>query len=310
MKKSFILIVSIFCCLSIISAQKNQNYTLSSPNGKIQIIVDASVKLQWSVKFGQTQILKPSEISMKLGDGLIMGDAAKVVSSTIENVDKKINALNYKKAIITDQYKQLSLAFKGDYGIIFRAYNDGVAYRFYTKKKGEITILSEEANFIFEKDENIYIPYVNNPEYDKYQCSFENLYQYLPLSKINKDTIAFAPVLVDFSNGMKVAITEADLEDYPGMFLKAGKENYTLSGDFAAYPLSELEGGHNNLQAFVTKRADYLAKTAGTRNFPWRVIIISEQDKELLNNDMVYKLASTSRIADVSWIKPGKVAWD
>jgi alpha-glucosidase len=74
--------------------------------------------------------------------------------------------------------------------------------------------------------------------------------------------------------------------------------------------LEDKQGGHNSLQAFVTKRADYIAKTQGTRMFPWRVVIISASDKELLNNDMVYRLASPSRVEDTSWIKPGKVAWD
>ncbi len=310
MKKKYIILVLLVCCTGYLYAQKNQNFSLSSPNGKIQVVIDANAKLQWSVKYGPNQIISPSVISMKLQDGLVMGDVVKVVSSTIENVDKKINALNYKKAVIADQYRQLSIAFKGDYGVIFRAYNDGVAYRFYTKKKGTITVQSEEASFNFENDEQVYIPYVNHSKYDMYQVSFENLYQHIPLSKINKDTLSFAPVLIDFSNGIKAVITEADLEDYPGMFLKSGNQNFSLHGDFAAYPLEELQGGHNNLQSYVTKRADYLAQTSGTRNFPWRVVIISEQDKDLLNNDMVYKLASASRIADVSWIKPGKVAWD
>jgi len=310
MKNNFILILIFIGSCGLLYAQKNQNFSLASPDGNILVSIETGTKLKWSVKYGQAQIISPSVISMKLQDGLVMGEMTKVASSTIENVDKKIDALNYKKAVIIDQYKQLSISFKGDYGVIFRAYNDGVAYRFYSKKKGEITILSEEANFNFEKDELAYIPYANTPVKDKYQCSFENFYQHINLSKIDSAKVAFAPLLVDFSNGMKAAITEADLEDYPGMFLKAGNQNFSLAGDFAAYPVEEIQGGHNNLQSIVTKRTDYLAKTSGNRNFPWRVIILSKQDKDLLNNDMVYKLASASRVADVSWVKPGKVAWD
>ena len=125
-----------------------------------------------------------------------------------------------------------------------------------------------------------------------------------------KDTVAFAPVLIELPNNKKAVITEADLEEYPGMFLTNGKTGTGLRGDFAPYVLAQLQNERNPVQALVTKRADYIARTNGTRSFPWRIVIISTSDKDLLNNDMVYRLASPSRVQDVSWIKPGKVAWD
>ena len=125
-----------------------------------------------------------------------------------------------------------------------------------------------------------------------------------------KDTVAFAPVLVELTNNKKAVITEADLEEYPGMFLTNGKEGRGLSGDFAPYVLSELQNERNPVQALVTKRADYIAKTQGSRVFPWRIVIIRANDKDLLNNDMVYRVASPSRVPDASWVRPGKVAWD
>ena len=156
----------------------------------------------------------------------------------------------------------------------------------------------------------VYFPYANDPQYDAFQISFENDYVHVPISEIEKDTVGFAPVLVELPNGIKAAITEADLESYPGMFLKAGTNAFSLEGVFAGFPLQEVRGGHNDLQSFVTERANYIAKTSGKRKFPWRVVIISEEDKELLNNDLVYQLASPSRLDDTSWVKPGKVAWD
>jgi alpha-glucosidase len=195
--------------------------------------------------------------------------------------------------------------------VIFRAYNDGAAYRFALNKKDSIVVNAERATFNFQDDYFVFIPYVNDAHNnDVFETSFENNYQHLRFSEIKKDTLAFAPVLVELRNGIKAAVTEADLEEYPGMFLQAQEKSNSLHGVFAPFPLEEKQGGHNNLQSFVMKRADYIAKTSGKRTFPWRVVIVSEQDKDLLNNDMIYKLASPSRVKDLSWIKPGKVAWD
>jgi alpha-glucosidase len=292
-------------------AQKSKSFTLLSPNGKIQLKIEAGEKLQWSVMHQSTSVIAPSPISLQMKGGETLGANAKISSSKNERINNKIAALHYKKDTVEDNYSQLTLNCKGDDGVIFRAYDDGVAYRFFAKKKDSIIIQSEEANFNFTDDDSAFIPYSNDPHNgDKYECSFENTYQHIKLSQFKKDTVAFAPVLVELKEGNKVVITEADLEDYPGMFLTNGKNANSLRGDFAPYVLEDKQGGHNSLQAFVTKRADYIAKTQGTRMFPWRVVIISASDKELLNNDMVYRLASPSRVEDTSWIKPGKVAWD
>lgn len=311
MKKVLHFTLLLFLSTLTLYAQKKQSFQLSSPDGKIQVKVEAGAKLQWSVRHGAQSIVEPSFVSMKLAGGETLGDQAKIVSSKTDKISDKFTAINYKKAVVEDIYNQLTLQCKGDYGIYFRAYNDGVAYRFFTKKKDSITVLSEEAGFNFKDDNLVYLPYVNDAHNnDVYETSFENLYQHIKLSQIIKDTLAFAPILVELANNKKAVITEADLEEYAGMFLQAGKQGYSLNGQFAPYPLEEKKGGHNDLQAFVMKRANYIAKTAGTRTFPWRVVIISENDKDLLNNDMVQKLASPSRLSDISWIKPGKVAWD
>jgi len=311
MRKKILQPVLILFISSLVHAQKSKSFNITSPDGNIQLKVGAGSKLQWSVTHQSQAIIAPSSISLKLQSGEVLGDNAQITSSKNEKVNNKIAALNYKKDTVEDNYTQLTLNCNGDYGVIFRAYNDGVAYRFFTKKKDSIIIQSEEADFNFTDDEYAYIPYSNQPHnHDKYECSFENTYQHIKLSQFVKDTVAFAPVLVELANNKKAVITETDLEDYPGMFLTNGKILTGLSGDFAPYVLEDKQGGHNNLQAYVTKRADYIARTNGTRSFPWRVVVISTSDKDLLNNDMVYRLASPSRVEDVSWIKPGKVAWD
>jgi len=312
MKCKFLqLIIVLIIAVNSLHAQKSKIFTLSSPDGNIQLKIEAGDKLQWSVMHQSTTVIAPSPVSLQLQSGETLGDNAKISSSKTEKINNKIAALHYKKDTIVDNYSQLTLKCKGDYGIIFRAYNDGAAYHFFTKKKDSIIVQSEEASFNFTDHDSAFIPYANDPHNgDKYECSFENTYEHIKLSQFKKDTVAFTPVLVELSDGKKAVITEADLEDYPGMFLTNGKNANSLRGDFASYVLEDKQGGHNSLQAFVTKRADYIAKTQGIRSFPWRIVIISSIDKELLNNDMVYRLASPSRVEDTSWIKPGKVAWD
>jgi alpha-glucosidase len=292
-------------------AQKAKTYRINSPDGKIHLTVEAGDGIKWSVEHDSQRILLPSDISMQLKGGETLGARPNVKSAKTEKISTKFAAINYKKDFILDEYSQLILQCAGNYSVAFRAYNDGIAYRFATAKKDSLIVLNEVANFNFTDDHLAYIPYGNDPHNnDMYEVSFENNYQHIKLSQIKKDTVAFAPVLIELSNGKKAAITEADLEEYPGMFIQAGNIANNLRGKFAPYPLEEKQGGHNNLQSFVMKRADYIAKTAGIRTFPWRVLIISEQDKDLLNSDMIQKLASPSRLTDLSWIKPGKVAWD
>ncbi len=126
-----------------------------------------------------------------------------------------------------------------------------------------------------------------------------------PTDSLAQNNLCFTPILVAPAEGPKIIITESDLEDYPGMFIN-GNGNNSLNGQFAPYPLEEKVAEGEFPQAIVTKRADYIARVKGSRHFPWRVLLIAAADKELPVNDMVYRLASPSRVKDVSWIQPGK----
>jgi alpha-glucosidase len=307
--KSFPACIILVLLLSLNALAGQKSFEVSSPNGIIKVKIEAGTKLQWSVTHDGQDIILPSGISLQLEDGTVLGENAKVTSSDEQEADNDITAINYKKAVIKDKYNQLTIKCKGDYGVIFRVYNDAAAYRFFTKKKGEIVIKNEEANFNFTGDHKAFIPFMWDYRNGKiFNNSFEALYSEINLSQFRKDSLAFLPVLVDVGSNKKVVITEADLEDYPGMFLNLNQTHKGFMGVYAPYPL---EAEYNGQLNFVpTKRADYIAKTSGTREFPWRVVVISTSDKELLNSDIVQKLASPSRIKDVSWIQPGQVAWD
>lgn len=296
---------------TFLRAQKSKDFEVKSPDGNITIRVSANEKLQWSVLHKGQQILTPSSLSLQLQDGTVLGNQPKVTSSPVEKINSVINAVNYKKARIPDQYQQLTLNCKGDFSVVFRVYNDAVAYRFTTKRKGELIVKNEEANFNFTDDHKAFIPIQWDYRGGKnFNSSFEALYHEINLSQFPKDSLAFLPLLVDVGQNKKVVILEADLEDYPGMYLDLQPAGKGLKSVYAPYPLEVENAGYNNINIIPTKRADYIAKTTGTRNFPWRAFAISEQDKELLNNDIVQKLASPNRISDASWIEPGQVAWD
>src|SRR5664279_5638286 len=310
MKKLRLLSFILPLALSL-NAQKTKLFHVKSPDGKIDITIDASAKLNWSAVYENNVVIAPSAVSLTLGNGEVLGDHAQIISAKTASVNTVINTPIYKKKSITDNYNQLILKCKGDYGIIFRAYNDGTAYRFFTDKKGEITIQSEEANFNFDNDYNSFIAHVRDFRgTEQYVQSFEALYTEAPLSKVYKDTLGFLPVLIE-AGTKRAVISEADLEDYPGMFISPNSESGKgLKGVFAPYPIEEFQGGYSHLNTMVSKRADYIAKVNGTRSFPWRVVIITDNDAALLNNDMIVKLSTPPRITDISWIKPGKVAWD
>ncbi|WP_276367657.1 glycoside hydrolase family 97 protein [Chryseolinea sp. H1M3-3] len=312
MKNLVVSLTMIFLCTISIYAQNGRILQVASPDGAIVVKVEAGSQLTWSVTHKGEQIITPSAIALQLQSGEVLGADPKISSSKMEKVKRTINAINYKKNVIPDEYNQLTVRLKGDYGLLVRAYNDGVAYRLFTSKKEDLTVKNEVVNFNFTEDHKAFIPFVKDLRGTEiYVNSFESLYKETNISKFNNDTLAFLPLLVDIGDGKKALILEADLEDYPGMFINVNQETRQgLVGEFAPFPLEEKQGGFNMMNLMVTKRADYIAKTKGTRSFPWRAVVISEQDRELLDNDIVQKLASPPRIADVSWIKPGKVAWD
>lgn len=312
------LILAFLIIFNFNNAIAQKVYNIKSPDENISIDINVdSETLTYSVKHDNTLIIDKSPITMELDNGTILGSNPIVRNYRKETVDKLIKANFYKKEYVEDYYNEITISFKGNFNVQFRAYNDGVAYRFCTRFPKPITIINENVCYNFDEDYTIYVPYVNARKSEEdfiskqFFNSFENEYTITPISEMDSERLAFLPLLVSLKDGKKVVITEADLEDYPGTYLMKNKDNaYSLKGIQAPYPKTEEQGGHNMLQYLVKERENYIARVQGTRDFPWRCMVISTEDKELANNDMVYRLASPSRIEDISWIVPGKVAWE
>lgn len=309
MKKKLCLLWALTVISLIVNAK---SFQLHSPDGRIAINVNVGKTISYAVNVNKTPILAPSEISMNISGNKSFGKNSRLKSAEVTAHHGTIAAFAYKKSIVKDNYNELKMTFKEKFQLIFRAYNDGVAYRFIALKKGPFTVNNEQAEFNFPKNWNAFVPYTNSDGTIEQQTdnSFENTYTHTPLSQMNPKHIAFVPVIVEADNGIKVGVTEADLENYPGMFVLNPNNGKSLDGYFAKYPKAVEQGGHNMLQELVKSRENYLVKCQGQTNFPWRVLCISLQDKQLMDNDMVYCLASPARFKDTSWIKPGKVAWD
>ncbi len=299
------LILVFYSSLSISGSSKN--IELKSPDSKVQIDIGITDKITYSVNYGSDTVLLPSAISMKLQDGIVLGSNPKLKNTKKQSVSQIIQSeIRQKRKEIKDNYNELELTFRGNYSLVFRAYNDGVAYRFKTSFPDSIKVFNEESAYRFSSNDTVYFAEVDcslKSGQDCFHTSFEALYKTVPISGITADKMAYSPVIVCHGD-LKLAITESDLVDYPGMFLTGTNDGtYSLKGKFAPYPLKEKSV---DFYTIVTERADYIAKTKGTKSFPWRTLIIAPEDGDLVENDLVYRLAGESQTGEVDWLKPGK----
>lgn len=289
-----------------------KEYRLQSPSGKITAEIDCSDKLSYSVCYDGREVLAKSPLSMTLGDGTVLGRKASVTKAVRRSNDSSVESPFSQSASMPDVYNAITLRMKGDWSVEFRAYDDGVAYRFASSRKQPYEIMAEQVEYNFPADYTASVPYVRTGSDDDMQSqffsSFENLYTVSPLSGLNPRRLAFLPLSVD-ADGVTVALTETDLNDYPGLYLYNPDSSTSLKGMHAPYPTKTVDGGYNNIQSVVTETADYIARVEEPRTFPWRILVIGS-DKDIASTDLTYLLAAPSRIADTSWIKPGKVAWD
>ena len=315
MKKNIKLFAVSVCMLvaSLYADAAVKKHTVSSPNGKLTATVESGENLSWSLNYNGQPLVAPSEISMTLADGTVYGAASKVSSESRNSVDRMISTALYKKAQVKDAYNEMTLKFK-TFSLVLRAYDDAFAYRFVSHAKAPFKVVSEQASFAVPADWNMYVGYVcqnlGTLESQMFN-SHENTYEYLPLSQWNKERLAFTPLMVEAPDGIKMCVMEADLLNYPGMYLYNDDASTTLEGVFARYPKTLQQGGHNMLQMLVKEREDFIASFEGATEFPWRAVSVSETDAQMADNDLVYRLAKDpDPQEDWSWVKPGKVAWD
>ena len=311
--------ISLFIAVMTVFAAQAKNYEVASPSGDLRAVVSVTNSgTTLSVFAGETEVLAPSPISITIKENnesrtkVLWGMNSKQPKVRRSFVDEMIPAPVYKRFQVKDRYNQMVLT-SGKQGLVVRAYDDGIAYRLTYKSNIPYTVYNEQADFTFPADYPMYASYVKRGDdgdfESQYINSFENTYEHESITKFKSSRLLFLPVLVELPHGMKVCITEADLDNYPGMYLVGGGDTPVLASHFAPVPKTTVQGGHNMLQKFVTSREEYIARDANAQ-LPWRVIAVAGNDAELAARDIVFRLGKPLRIADTSWIKPGKVAWD
>lgn len=287
-------------------AAKEKKYVLSSPDGTLKVEISVGNELAYQVMHGNDTILSHSNIGLVLENGTIVGKTPRITGERRRKIKDNIESPFYRFKEFVATGNELDLKLKGGFGIIFRAYNEGVAYRFYTTQSSDIIIKEEQAEFNFKEDYTAYLPYTTNDK-KPMAMAYQNVYDIIPLSKA-QPKLAFLPVTVDCGS-VKLTLLESDLEAYPGMFVQSQQGKYGLKGVFAPYP-AKTDFYPWRKQEYVTETTDFISRSRGSRSYPWRVLAITEKDTDMPVNNLVYALASPNRIGDTSWIKTGKVAWD
>lgn len=299
--KSLLLLAS---TLSLAApAVGQQIFTLRSPDSRIEVRIHASNRVTYDVYFKGKPLLENSELSINV-DHRTLGVNSGVASTKERSVDQILEpVVRQKFAKIRDNFHELHVQLQDGLGVTFRAYNEGAAYQLETViPAAQVHVYDELAIFRFAGDHTVYYP-----SEDSFFSHNERKYLPQTMSQIAPASLATLPAVVDAGDGVKVAIAESDVEEYPGLWLR-GTGGAALAATFPAYPLKEQLERDRDFK--VVESADYIAVTRGTRTYPWRVIGIAENDGGLITNQLVWLLEKPSQVTDTSWIKPGKVAWD
>lgn len=284
------------------------NYEVKSPDGRLKAEVSVGERIGYTVSCGDDIILRSSEIGMILRDRSLGQDAV-LKSTERESVDRTEECLfPISDANIRDCYNSLTLNMKGGYSVEFRAFNDGIAYRFITDLKGDIEVLDERFSLEFPGNTDAVLSLNRG-----FKTSYEQPYTVIPVGDIRQDgQVSYLPVLfrtesAGSGNVYSILMSEADLYDYPCMFLRSdGKGG--LDAVFPKCPLEFGEDGDRSVK--ILKEAYYIASTSGERTFPWRFMVISGDDRDIASNHMTDNLSSPCAIEDCSWIRPGQVSWE
>ncbi len=293
------------CIFLLILSTENidaQDHNYFSPDGKLELIINTDEGISWSLKYKGERIILPSSFKMEFATRTIPDPDYRIKSFEPESVEETYTpVVAHKNSVINDQHTQLSLEFRKDYKIVFRLYNDGLAYRFETDFKQNMIVLNEKSLINFVPDSKVWYPLE-----ESFMSHNERTYIESDIDTLNEMHLASLPLLVK-TGETNILLTETALENYPGMWVR-GQGEGALVSVFPAYPKEETLSYDRNMR--VTKRSDFIAETSGQRAYPWRVFVVTDSDAGLIESNLTWLLSDTCRLEETDWIKPGKVAWD
>jgi len=287
-----------------------QQYKITSPDGHLSLEIKNDGALHFSLAKDGKTIVPSVEVAMQLEKGTIPSKNEKVNKTIKQQINTIIHpVVAIKSSVIDDNYNSIRLLYKNHFSVEFRAYNDAVAYRFETNFPDSITVMDEDCNVSLPENSSAWFAFAN-----RWMNSYEHIYQKQPIDSVNKNKTAQLPLLFDLNENGKLLITESDLYDYPGLYFTGNNSNQLQSIFPPAVKTEQKNDSTKNWGWDRTFRPatvyDYMARTKGTRTFPWRIFAVADRDEQLLNNQIVYKLAAPTEIKNTDWIQPGQVAWD
>ena len=287
-----------------------QQYQISSPDGHLIMKIENEKSLHFSLIKNNETIVPSVEVAMVLQQGIIPSEKDEISKAVKQEISQNIiPVVAIKNSTIKDEYHELRLQFKNQYSVVFRVYNDAFAYRFETNYRDSITVMNERFNVSLPENSTAWFAFAH-----RWMNSYEHIYQKRPIDSLGENKTAQLPLLLDMNDQGKLLITESDLYDYPGLYFTGDNGNDLQSVFPPAVKAEKKNDPTKNWgwdRTFVPESVfDYIAHTKGTRTFPWRIFAVADRDDQLLNNEIVYKLAEPPRIKNADWIKPGQVAWD
>lgn len=299
MRKTILFLACVLCC----TALPAKTFQLKSPDGKIGVAVDVGERITYSVYADSVPLMKGNTLGLQLSSGTL-GENPRLTSHKTGTVSRTFRpAVAFKFSEIRDRCNTLRLDFRGGWALEFRAYDDGVAYRFVTSGKKPVEVLGEEFGIRFPDN---YTAVLQQP--GSFRTAYEEPYDIVETSAWSTaGRLAVLPALLDTKRGYRILISESGLTDYPCLFLQGDGQN-GMKGVFPKVPLKTEEAGDRSMH--ILQEADYIAATAGDRAFPWRYFVLAADDGQLIENTMTARLAEACAIDDVSWIEPGQVSWE
>ena len=302
MKRITTLAAIIILCMTASSA-KVQKHSVSSPDDKIKVTVSLADGITYDVHYGNELVLSGCRMSLDV-NGKVLGSAPSLKSVSRKSVDRvKRPFLHLKYAEVPDRFNQMTLKMKGGYSIEFRAYDDGIAYRFITGLGGKVEIENEDISIFFPEETDLVLQ-----QCDRFRTSYEERYTFVKASEWKESQkMAHYPILAITAKGTKVLMSESDLIDYPAAFFRSNDAN----GFTAVFPkVPAKEKPRSDKSNDILLREKYIAKTDGTREFPWRYFVITADEAGLVETTMTCRLARDCKLDDVSWINPGQASWE
>ncbi len=299
----YLLLSIIYIFFTNLSSGKE--LTLFSPDKNIEVVLTLNSKIGIIAHFQSTELFKLEDISLEIEGEDFSSGIKKIKKAETNSISRKLYPpIKEKYSEINDEFNELTIRFKSNYAFIVRVFNEGVAYRFQTFFPDSMVVIRENLSLQFEDRDSLHFQ-----KSATFNSSYETPYQFKAINDITTDGYCCLPALAKKPNGVNILIMESDLEDYPGIWLK-GTGGFSLKSAHAGYPASLKDEGSAYSNGQVKAHENFIARTTGTRSFPWRILAISVNDAGLISNTLVYQLAKPSQIEDLSWIKPGVVTFD